>query len=195
MPGPIIPVRHVRIRGAPRDMTRVRAALPVVLAILLGGCGGDDAGGIRPHGGTASVDPRAPLPAAKGERVVALRRGGREVALDLATLRGLPQGRLTVREPFRRRTMSFVGVRLGDLLGADRGKGGELHLHALDDYHVEIPLEELGEDDALLAWQADGRRIATAEGGPVRVVYPAGSSLGRNRDNWIWSVEAMRVRR
>lgn len=178
-------------------MLTIRIATSLVLVALVVGCGGgaDPAGGIRPIERAAAVDPQKPLPPAASRGVVELRTASRATRLDLATLRGMPQGEVTIREPFRRTTMTFVGVRFSDLLAGGRGTGRRLYLHAIDDYHVELPLKQLRRHDALLAWQVDGRTIPTAAGGPLRVVYPDGAELGRNRDNWIWSVDSMQVRR
>ena len=45
----------------------------------------------------------------------------------------------------------------------------------------------------MLATRADGARMSLREGGPVRLVFPTGSELGRNSDNWIWSVDWIRI--
>lgn len=115
-----------------------------------------------------------PVPQPRGKPVLRLRgaanrNDGGATAMDLATLERLPQVRLTVHEPFRKRTMTFQGVRL------------------------RFSMAELAGSDAVLATRADGRRIPVAEGGPLRVVFPAGTELGRNTDNWIWSVDWIRT--
>ena len=66
-------------------------------------------------------------------------------------------------------------------------------MHALDDYHVTLPLAQLAASGAVLATRSGGRAIAIDEGGPVRLVFPGGTRLGRNSDNWIWSVDWIRV--
>ena len=119
----------------------------------------------------------------------------RTTELDFRTLDGLARESMTVHEPFLKRKMTFTGVRLGALLqraGIAASTRG-IYMHALDDYHVELPFAELRRD-ALLATRAGGRPIPIADGGPVRVIYPDGSELGAITDNWIWSVDSMAAR-
>ena len=115
--------------------------------------------------------------------------------LDFKTIDALARESLTVHEPFLKREITFTGVNLGALLqrAGVSGSAGGIYMHALDDYHVELPLAAL-KQDALLATRADGRPIAIADGGPIRVVFPDGSELGAITDNWIWSVDRMAAR-
>lgn len=145
-------------------------------------------------------DPVGPLPRPEGPIVLTIAGGtGRNAAagaseIDFAALeRELPQEELTVYEPFVKKDLTFTGVPMSDLLSAARvdATSGSLHLHALDDYTVELPLSEVV-SEGLLATRVDGKRIAVAEGGPIRLVFGADSELGSNPDNWIWSVDSMR---
>jgi hypothetical protein len=182
-------------------------ALPVLAAAWLTACGGSADEGAQAAARTVvDVSPgeiRAgdAVPAPDGRPTVRVRgtkhgnaRGA--TALDLATLDRLPRVRVTVQEPFRKRDMTFEGVRLVDLLqiaGAPTSEARRVYLHALDDYHVSIPLTALAGSDAVLATEADGRAVPVEEGGPVRLVFPDGTKLGTNTDNWIWSVDWMRT--
>ena len=47
--------------------------------------------------------------------------------------------------------------------------------------------------DLLLATKADGEDMPIDRSGPMRIVFPDSSSLGRNPDLWIWSVSSMKV--
>jgi hypothetical protein len=40
---------------------------------------------------------------------------------------------------------------------------------------------------------ADGKHMPVDRSGPIRIVFPDSSSLGRNPDLWIWSVATMKV--
>jgi hypothetical protein len=115
--------------------------------------------------------------------------------LDFKTIDALARESLTVDEPFLKRKMTFSGVDLGALLrrAGVRPSASRIYVHALDDYHVEFPRAAL-EQDAFLATRADGRPIAIADGGPIRVVFPQGSKLGAITDNWIWSIDRMAAR-
>lgn len=122
---------------------------------------------------------------------------GATTRFDLATLERLPQVRVTLDEPFRNRRMTFTGPLVEDVLDV-AGAPADATLsrwHALDDYRLRLGVPDLVRDRAVLATREGGRPIAVAEGGPIRVVFPDGVPLGRNDDNWIWSVDAVHVRR
>ena len=73
------------------------------------------------------------------------------------------------------------------------GPATKVDLTALDDYKVSFTLNDVRSSGMLLATRSDGRRMPIDKAGPIRIVFPEGSSLGRNPDLWIWSVSTMRV--
>lgn len=187
--------------------TRLRAAataLPIAIALALGACGsGDDAAPAAVATGASSpgeihAGQRVPLPT--GEAVLRVRGVARgndrgATAMDLATLERLPRLEVTIDEPFEKRSMTFTGVRVTDLLDV-AGAGDDarrVFVHALDDYHVRFRLADLERAGAILATRADGKAIPLEQGGPIRIVFPTADGLGKNKDNWIWSVDWMRV--
>jgi len=118
------------------------------------------------------------------------------VMIDLATLERMPRLKLRVFEPYEKRKMVFEGVLLSKLLeiaGSD-SNANEIHLTALDDYKVDVPLAEIRNTDVLLATKADGKHMSISDGGPTRVIFPPDSGTGRNPDMWIWNVETITVR-
>lgn len=179
-------------------------ALLCLSCLLLLGCGSSDDGpngSVQAVAGSGSVRAVAPLPDPKGRPVLVVEgvRGGNagtRTKIDLATLRRLPQATLTVNDPFKRQSVTYGGVTMKDLLAAAGvpRTAGNLLVHALDDYHVDLPAQDLRED-TILAWTAGGRPIPVAQGGPVRMIFADSHELGRNRDNWIWSIDWMRAGR
>jgi hypothetical protein len=118
------------------------------------------------------------------------------IAIDLPTLETMPLAKLRVFEPFENTHMAFEGVLMSDLLaiaGADP-EASEAHFTALDDYVIDIPLEEIARTNVLLATKAEGAHMSVEDGGPTRIIFPAGSELGENPDAWIWNVETIVVR-
>lgn len=178
------------------------AAMAIALALAAGGCGGDERSGAE---GPARTEPgtiRAgdPVPVPDGPAVLRIRgveggNAGTSTALDLATIEELPRVEVQLYEPFQNREMTFRGVPMADLLRISgvQGPDASIYIHALDDYHVEFGLRELEDAGAVLATRADGRPIALKDGGPIRVVFPRAEGPGKNKDNWIWSVDWIRV--
>ena len=102
---------------------------------------------------------------------------GKELELDLASLEQMRRVRMEAAEPFLKRRVMFEGVLLSDLL-AGAGvpeSASQVSLTALDDYKVDFKV-------------ADGKHMPVDKSGPIRIVFPDSSSLGRNPDLWIWSV-------
>jgi hypothetical protein len=120
---------------------------------------------------------------------------GKTLALDLASLEQMRQVRLEAAEPFLKRRVMFEGVLLSDLLAVAGvpESASKVSLTALDDYKVDFKLADVRSSQMLLATKADGKHMPVDRSGPIRIVFPDSSSLGRNPDLWIWSVAAMKV--
>ena len=166
--------------------------------------GGDDRAGSASAPTAAVPEPVAvkPLPAPSGERILRIRGvetgnvSATETAVDFATLDRAATDKLTIREPFVKRKMTFSVVPMGELLqraGADPA-ARKLYMHALDDYHVDLPMAGL-KDAGFLATRVDGKKIPIAKGGPIRLLFSGHGKLARDTDNWIWSLDSVRVER
>ena len=120
---------------------------------------------------------------------------GRKLVLDLASLEKMRQTRLEAAEPFLKRRVTFQGVLLSDLLAVAGvpDSASKISLTALDDYKVDFDMADVRSSQMLLATKADGKHMPVDRSGPIRIVFPDSSSLGRNPDLWIWSVASMKV--
>jgi hypothetical protein len=120
---------------------------------------------------------------------------GKKLELDLASLEKMRQMRVEAAEPFLKRRVVFEGVLLSDLLAVAGvpDSASKVSLTALDDYKVDFKVADVRSSQMLLATKADGKHMEVDHSGPIRIVFPDGSSLGRNPDLWIWSVASMKV--
>jgi hypothetical protein len=189
-----------------RLLPLLSVAVTVATACLLpAGCGDGAAptSSSKPTPAPAARTPAAmaTVPVPKGDVVLRLSRVGAAnrrrgvAAFDLATIDRLADTDVTVREPFLKRDMRFSGVRLKSLLGAARAPAAakRVQMHALDDYTVDLTVDDLIASDALLATRADGKTIPVAKGGPIRIVFLGDTKTARNSDMWIWSVDSMKI--
>jgi len=89
----------------------------------------------------------------------------------------------------------FEGVLMADLLAVAGvpESASKVSMLALDDYKVDFKLEDVRSSQMLLATKADGKHMPIDRSGPIRIVFPDASSLGRNPDLWIWSVASMKL--
>ncbi len=182
----------------------------LVAALVVAACGGREEAPTQ----AAAPDPSIPrvvddgtlaagerLPAPKGEVVLTVTghigaaNKGRKLELDLASLEKMRQVRLEATEPFLKRRVTFEGVLLSDLLAVAGvpDSASKVSLTALDDYKVDFKVAEVRSSQMLLATKADGKHMPVDRSGPIRIVFPDSSSLGRNPDLWIWSVASMKV--
>lgn len=184
--------------------------LALVAALALAACGGNDeeapeataTDGSSPQvvaDGSLAAGEKVAAP--KGDVVLTVSgdigtaNKGKTLALDLASLEQMRQVRLEAAEPFLKRRVMFEGVLLADLLAVAGvpESASKVSLTALDDYKVDFKLADVRSSQMLLATKADGKHMPVDRSGPIRIVFPDSSSLGRNPDLWIWSVAAMKV--
>jgi hypothetical protein len=123
------------------------------------------------------------------------RNNGKRLDLDLASLEKMRRVRLEAAEPFLKRRVMFEGVLLADLLAVAGvpESATKVSLTALDDYKVDFSVADVRSSQMLLATKADGKHMPVDRSGPIRIVFPDASSLGRNPDLWIWSVSSMTI--
>ena len=124
-----------------------------------------------------------PLPAAALDRpagkviltvtgMLNVRNDAEGAVFDLALLDQLPQHSFSTKTPWYPEARKFSGVLLGDLLKAVGAQGTTLKAVALNDYRVEMPIEDLVRHGAMIASQLDDKPIAVRDKGPLLIIYP-----------------------
>jgi hypothetical protein len=182
----------------------------LVAALAVAACGGKEEAPTQ----AAAPDPSTPrvvddgtlaagekISAPKGEVVLTVTgdigtaNKGSKLELDVASLEKMRQVRVEAAEPFLKRRVTFEGVLLSDLLAVAGApdSASKVSLTALDDYKVDFKVADVRSSQMLLATKADGKHMPVDRSGPIRIVFPDSSSLGRNPDLWIWSVSSMKV--
>jgi hypothetical protein len=191
-----------------RSIRLVVVALVVTLAVAA--CGGKDEAATQappPSASTPQVVDDGSLAAGQkisapqGEVVLTLTgdigtaNKGSKLELDLASLEQMRRVRVEAAEPFLKRRVMFEGVLLSDLLAVAGvpSSASKVSMTALDDYKVDFKLDDVRSSQMLLATKADGKHMPVDRSGPIRIIFPDSSSLGRNPDLWIWSVASMKV--
>lgn len=91
----------------------------------------------------------------------------------------------------------FEGPLLCDLLNRVGATGVELAAKALNDYTVEIPIEDCRKYPVILALKRDGRDLQPRDKGPIWIVYPRDDypELRSEQVNtrWIWQLDRLNV--
>jgi len=122
---------------------------------------------------------------------------GTEIAFDMAALQALPVARFATTTIWTEGEQQFAGVPLRALLDAYGINGGAVQVTAVNDYSVKIPVSEIREGEALLAYERNGAAMPLRDKGPLWLVYPydAAESL-RNEviySRSVWQVARLRI--
>lgn len=123
---------------------------------------------------------------------------GDGAAFDLALLRTLPQHSFSTRTPWFPQPRKFSGVLVRDLLAAVGAQGAVLRAVALNDYRVDIPVDDLTQHGAMLAYLLDDAPMPVREKGPLVIIYPFDdqpelrSALRYSRA--IWQLRSIEIR-
>jgi hypothetical protein len=91
---------------------------------------------------------------------------------DAALLDALPQHSFVSATPWLKNPATFTGPLLKDVLKALKAQGTHLKALALNDYKIDIPLDDAFKFDVILARKVDGRVLTVREKGPIFVMYP-----------------------
>jgi hypothetical protein len=174
----------------------------VALASILTGCGAGAEPGtpVQASSPPSTVAP-TPVPVPAGKPVLTLtgqlgnHNQGGNLIFDQKSLDAMATQTATLMEPFDKKNINFTGIPMSVLLsraGIPPTATG-VELHAIDDYKVTLKVADLMAPGVLLATKADGAPIPVKAGGPIRLVFPPDSVVGKNRDIWIWSIDTMKI--
>jgi DMSO/TMAO reductase YedYZ molybdopterin-dependent catalytic subunit len=102
-----------------------------------------------------------------------------EIVLSYDELRALPTMEITVDihcvTRWSRFDTSFKGVQWRELAKLAKPKPSARFVlaHAEQGFTSNLPLKALGDDEALIAWEADGEPLTPDHGWPLRLVVPS----------------------
>ena len=91
---------------------------------------------------------------------------------DDALLDALPQKSFFTETPWTKGRVKFTGPLLSDVLKAVNASGTNVKAIALNDYKVNIPMEDARKYGIILARQMDGKMLAVRDKGPLFLIYP-----------------------
>lgn len=119
-----------------------------------------------------ALEPPAGVPVLTLHGAIEQRNTADAAEFDLAMLEKLPRHSLTTQVPWYPRPRKFTGVLLRDLLAVVGARGRTLRAIALNDYRVDIPVEEVRDHDVIVAYRLDDQPMTVREKGPLVIMYP-----------------------
>lgn len=118
--------------------------------------------------------------------------------LDRAMLDLLPQRDLKTTTVVTDGVNHFEGFLMRDLLEALGANGKEIVAVALNDYIVNIPMEDFHDYDVIIAHTQDGDTLTRRDKGPLWIVYPRDDHAAlddiRYDYRWVWQLQHLKVR-
>jgi hypothetical protein len=146
----------------------------------------------------------AALEAPKGKVVLSLSgrikvfNADQRADFDMAMIRAMPQQSFSTSTPWYSGKHKFSGPLIKDLLAAVGGSGTVLKTLALNDYKVDIPVEDLINHGAILAHAFDDKEMSIRDKGPLFIVFPYDSSPALQSERFFnqspWQLRRIEVR-
>ena len=121
------------------------------------------------------------------------------IVMDLATLESVGEVTYEVTDPFEGKKVIFRGPLLTDLLDLWQVSpdATTLHIIALNDYVVDVPIAEVRKYLVVFALQQDGEYMPIETRGPAMLVFPYEDfEFDTNLYNnyWAWQIKTIEVR-
>jgi hypothetical protein len=117
---------------------------------------------------------------------------------DREALQTLPQHEIRTSTPWTDGVSAFEGPLLCDLLERLGADGTVLHARALNDYAIDIPVEDCERYPVILALKRDGKELSRRDMGPIWIVYPRDDhpelQLETINARWVWQLTELEVR-
>ena len=118
------------------------------------------------------------LMAPKGEVLLSISgaitqdNGDGVVSLDMSQLEAMETVEFTTSTIWMEDEVTFTGVSRSALLALAGAQGTAINAIALNDYSVEIPVDEITEEVPIVAYLMNGEEMSPRGKGPLWVVYP-----------------------
>jgi hypothetical protein len=120
------------------------------------------------------------------------------VLMDRPTLESVGLIEYAVTDPFEETERTFTGVLIKDLLALWKVSPDAkfLHVKALNDFQVDIPIELVRDFPVMLALKQDGEYMEPDYRGPAMIVFPYGyyKFTGDIDAYWVWQVKSITVK-
>lgn len=123
---------------------------------------------------------------------------GDAALFDRDMLQALPERTLETSTVVTDGVKLFEGFLMRDLLDHVEAEGETVTASALNDYIIEIPMEDFRRFDVLVATHMGGKRLSPRDKGPLWIVYPR-DAHGELQDirydyRWVWQLIELDVK-
>lgn len=117
---------------------------------------------------------------------------------DMEMLKALPAARLETTTAVTNGVRQFDGFLMRDLLDFIGADGSTVTAIALNDYAIDIAVDEFSRFDILVAYEMDGEPLLSSDKGPLWIVYPRDQHAElqdiRYDYRWVWQLRWLDIR-
>lgn len=117
---------------------------------------------------------------------------------DMEMLKALPSFRLQTTTAVTDGVRRFDGFLMRDLLERVGAQGSTVTATALNDYAIDIDIEEFARFDVLVAYEMDGKPLLPNDKGPLWIVYPRDRHAElqdiRYDYRWVWQLRRLDIK-
>jgi hypothetical protein len=117
---------------------------------------------------------------------------------DLGMLQAIGAETIVTATPWTEGHTKFEGVTGAKLLAAVGAKGTKVIAAAINDYKAEVPIEDLTERGAFLAFSADGKRLTVRDKGPLWLLYPFDAKPDLKTEVYfgraVWQIKSLEIK-
>ena len=114
---------------------------------------------------------------AQEEAVLTVTAGDEEQSYTMEQLKELPSSSFTTETIWTEGAQTFQGVSLKDLMDTLDVSEGMIEATAINDYAVEIPMEDAVSDGPIIAYANNDKEMSRRGKGPLWIVYPYDSDV------------------
>jgi hypothetical protein len=123
---------------------------------------------------------------------------GDAALFDMGMLKALPSSRLETTTAVTDGVRRFDGFLMRDLLERVGAQGSTVTATALNDYAIDIDIEEFARFDVLVAYEMDGKPLLPNDKGPLWIVYPRDRHAEvqdiRYDYRWVWQLRRLDIK-
>lgn len=154
-----------------------------------------------------SINVGQAVPPPQGEVILTMsgnmnsNNSGADLAFDMQTLEKVGLIEYTIDDPWQDgQQVTYTGVLVSELLKVAglNESATSLHLIALDDYAVDIPISEINQWPVMLATRRAGQYMGIDASGPTQIVFPFHSNPEIDKDTYkvqmIWNLRDIEIR-
>ena len=131
-------------------------------------------------------------------RIAAAAASDGGASFDRQELEALPQHQTRTSTAWTDGVSTFEGPLLCDVLKSVGAEGTMLRAKAINDYAVDIPIEDCERYPVILALKRDGQALSRRDMGPIWIVYPRDDypelQLETINARWVWQLIELEVK-